>query len=97
MQPSAIRTTSSSDTTPWIVQPNAVATPACTWMFRLVASRASQMRRTSATISSGVRRTLARLWPSLADTGTTSMSAPASIAASAPFTLGTSADTFRSA
>ena len=59
------------------------------------ASRAARMLASSSTISSGVLRTLARLCAWLADSGTSSRSAPDSIARSAPLRFGTSTETNR--
>ena len=89
------RSTSDGSTSPWIVQPKAVPTPPSISVFEPAASRAARMRPTSATTSSGVLRRLARLCAWLADSGTSSRSASASIARSAPFRLGTSTDANR--
>ena len=83
----------SSGTSPWIVQPKAVDTPTSMPTCGAWALRKATMARTSASISSGVLRTLAIKCAALADTGIVSLCAPASIAASAPFRLGTSAST----
>ena len=92
-QAPASLTTASSGTSPWMVQPKAVAMPASTRTGRPASSRIRQMRAISATISSGVRRTLARLCASLAESGTIRISAPASMAATAPLRFGTRAVT----
>ena len=56
---SAIQTTSSSATSPWIVQPKAVAMPASSPTSGACSSRSAAMLRTSSIICSRVLRTLA--------------------------------------
>ena len=89
----ASQTTSSAGTSPCSVQPNAVEIPTSTPTLDARASRSSTMARTSSTICSRVLRTLASECAALADTGMVILCTPASMAASAPFTFGTSAIT----
>ncbi len=90
-----MRTTASCGTTPSIEQPKAVEHAASSGTRGCCARSHAAIRATSATCSEGARLRLARLWPSLTETGALIRCAPAACAACAPRRLGASATTVR--
>ncbi len=76
-KPLASATVLAVGTTPSIEQPKAVDAPAITSMRRGCVLTQSMSRRASSMLSAGVRLRLARLWPSLTETGKLILCAPA--------------------
>src|SRR6516164_2290173 len=76
-----------------MVHPKAVASPTSILVEGAVSARIRQMFATSAIISAGVLRTLARLWAGLTETGIPILWTPAPMASRAPRRFGTKAAT----